>query len=103
MTVKEYLENASDSEIISLWNRYCIKYGYNNDVYYPMCDLDVIHNIPFKELYKLLDDDFTLGHSGFWHDEQGYIYSGNRRDFINELVDLDWLANAINNNNIEEC
>lgn len=109
MTVKEYLENASDSEIISLWNKYQTTKKYNsgecypNKICYHMSMFDTINNMPFKALYKRLDDNFTFSHTVFWRDGQGHIYSGYVKDFINKVVDLDWLANAINNNNIEEC
>lgn len=98
MTIREYLNNCSDSEIIYLWNEYNTKYGYINDICYLMGEFDTVNKMPFKELYKWLDDDFTFNHSVFWRDEQGIIYSGYRKDFINAIVDLDWLAKAIREN-----
>ena len=96
MTIREYLNNCSDSEIINLWNEFWIKRAYN--ICYPMSMFDTIYNMPFKALCKLLDDDFTLGHSIFWCNKQGIIHSGFRKDFINAVVDLDWLAKAIREN-----
>ena len=101
MTIREYLGTASDSEIIALWNKYQINREYDsgecypNKICYPMGEFDVINNMPFKALYKYLDNDFTFSHTVFWRDNHGHIYSGNRADFINKVVDLDWLANAI--------
>lgn len=104
MTIREYLNNCSDSEIISLWNEYRIKKGYiggvcyPNGICYPMSMFDTINNMPFKSLYKRLDDNFTFSHTVFWRDKHGYIHSGYRKDFINAVVNLNWLAKAIREN-----
>lgn len=95
MTIREYLNNCSDSEIIYLWNEFK---GGNNGICYLMGEFNTINNMPFKDLYERLDDNFTFSHSVFWYDEQGYIHSGYRKDFISAIVDLDWLAKAIREN-----
>lgn len=99
MTVLEYLENCSDNEIIELWNTYCETEKYSNDKCYRMYDFDEVidtENLSFKAVHNRLDKNFNFNHQLFWWNGlDGYICSGDYSDFIDSVVDLESLAEAI--------
>ena len=101
MTVREYLENCTDCEIVSFWNKFCDVEQYNDDMCYNMFDFEEIvdpDSIPFREMYEHLDDEFNFNDDVFWWDGLGNIHSGMYYDFINAVVDLDSLADSIEEN-----
>lgn len=101
MTVKKYLENCTNCEVVSLWNKFCEVEQYSDDVCYNMFDFEEIvdtDNIPFREMYEHLDDGFDFNHDVFWWDGLGYIHSGDYSDFIDAVVDLESLADSIEEN-----
>lgn len=100
MKISDFIGNSaycSNEELIELWNKHCILAGYVDNICHPMSQFDdlVDTDKPYKEVIKKLENNFNHNHSVFWTNGYGYICSGYTSDFINEVVDIDWLADSI--------
>jgi hypothetical protein len=95
--VIEYLDNAGETEIKDLFNRYCEVNSYGETIW-QMCEFQELSGCddkPFMETFDLLDDGFCSNHSYFVQQDNGYYKSFNAvTDFLEECYVSD-LANWI--------
>ena len=98
--IKEAVEDMDEADLVWLWNRYCDKVDYVDDIIEPMNMLDdFMHGMTATEIFEnLRGNDFDINEEWFKVDMWGYKSTDDVSDWIDkdEMIDYiveheDWL------------
>lgn len=94
--IKEYLENLSDSELLSLWNEYRRAHCYDGDIY----DMEEFNEICGNMEPSDLANRIFYGR--FNPNDIYFIFNGYENlessDYLDDFIDIDELAQHIYDN-----
>ena len=94
--IKEYLENLSDSELLSLWNEYRRVHCYDGDVYCIEEFDEICGNMEPSDLAN------RIFYGRFNPNDTYFIFNGYENlessDYLDDFVDIDELAQHIYDN-----
>lgn len=89
--VKEFLENLTDEELKAIWNEYCERNNYYDNIIYNMYEFDDImqNETPEGIALKIFYGDFKITDDYFMFDGYNNLKSGYADEFIyfDELAD----------------
>ena len=100
--VREVVEDMDEVDLVWIWNRYCDKVNYVDDIIEPMTLLDdFMYGMTATEIFeKLRENDFDINEEWFKVDMWGYESTDDVSDWIDtdEMIDYivdheDWLEN----------
>lgn len=99
--IVEYINNVNKYDLVALWNDYCDNNNCFDDELHSMEDIDeLVGKLYPTELDSKFDfDSFSFGDNWFYINGYGYFESTND---VSSVVDMDSLANAICNEELNE-
>ncbi len=101
--IKDVIDDMLEADLVWLWNRYCDKVNYVDDIIEPMSLLnDFMYGMTATEIFeKLRENDFDINEEWFKVDMWGYESTDDVSDWIDtdEMIDYiidneDWLENS---------